>query len=69
MPDGGEVNFYQIIPIYQDEMDFKTERGKDALLDMFDNQLSPVIEPEREPVVRRVDYTIVGQRRVARRFD
>lgn len=41
MPDGEEVNFYQLIPIYQDEMDFKIERGTDALLDMFDNELSP----------------------------
>ena len=61
MPDGEEVNFYQLIPIYQDEMDFKIERGTDELLDMFDNELSPIIEPDREPCVRRVDYTIVDR--------
>jgi hypothetical protein len=61
MPDGEEVNFYQLIPIHQDEMDFKVDRGTDELLDAFEDNLSPVVDPEREPVIRRVNYNVVDR--------
>ena len=32
LPDGDDVNFYQIIPLYQEEMQFKIQYGAEALL-------------------------------------
>ena len=29
---GEEVNFYQVIPLYEDELDYKREHDVDALL-------------------------------------
>ena len=33
LPGGEEVNFYQVIPLYEDELDYKLEHDVDALLD------------------------------------
>ena len=33
LPDGDEVNFYQVIPLYREESAFHTEKGADALLE------------------------------------
>ena len=33
LPGGEEVNFYQVIPLYEDELDYKLEHDADALLD------------------------------------
>jgi len=33
---GEEVNFYQVIPLYRDELEYKMEHGADALLDKMD---------------------------------
>ena len=33
MPDGGSLVFYQVIPLYPEEMDYKINYGTDALLD------------------------------------
>lgn len=47
-----EVNFFCIIPLYQDEMDYKLQRGGDALTDLFDkHRLSDVIDIHRPSVV------------------
>ena len=32
LPGGEEVNFYQVIPLYEDELDYKLEHDVDALL-------------------------------------
>ena len=32
LPDGDEVNFYHVIPLYQEEMAFKMSHGAEALL-------------------------------------
>ena len=34
-PDGEEVNFYQILPLYQEEMELKAKEGVSSLLDQM----------------------------------
>jgi hypothetical protein len=36
LPDGSNVNFYQIMPLYEDEMNYKIENSTEALLDKFE---------------------------------
>ena len=36
LPGGEEVNFYQVIPLYRDELEYKMEHDADALLDKMD---------------------------------
>ena len=33
LPSGEEVNFYQVIPLYRDELEYKLEHDADALLE------------------------------------
>ena len=35
LPNGDEVNFYQMLPLYDEEMRFKLDRGAEALLDLM----------------------------------
>lgn len=38
---GGEINFYQEVPLYEEEMSYKVEKGLEALPDrMNDSMLS-----------------------------
>ena len=36
LPGGEEVNFYQVIPLYREELEYKMEHDADALLDKMD---------------------------------
>ena len=36
LPSGDEVNFYQVIPLYRDELEYKMAHDADALLDKMD---------------------------------
>lgn len=47
LPDGEPVNFYQLIPLYQDEIAYKLEHGAKALLEKLGGTVSYVIEPNR----------------------
>ena len=38
LSSGKKINFYQMFPLYQEELDYKLENGLDALLDMFDEE-------------------------------
>lgn len=58
LPDGEEVNFYQLLPIYRDEMDFKLENGAEELLGMFES-VNPIVDPHRESVVKYVGKPIM----------
>jgi hypothetical protein len=49
MPDG-IVNFYQMVPLYQEEVDLKLEKGAEGLLDIMDRDLLEVIDPARKNV-------------------
>lgn len=49
---GDEVNFYQLIPLYGEEMDYKCENNAEALLDLFDG-LSFVVDINRPNVIEQ----------------
>ncbi|WP_274952505.1 immunity protein Imm33 domain-containing protein [Angelakisella massiliensis] len=36
LPSGEEVNFYQVLPLYREELEYKMEHGTDALLDKME---------------------------------
>ncbi|MCL2032857.1 MAG: suppressor of fused domain protein [Methanomassiliicoccaceae archaeon] len=52
LPNGDEINFYQVLPLYEDEMDFKIEHGAEALEDLFPKDFDMVLDPVRRNVVR-----------------
>ena len=47
-----EVNFYQVIPLYADELDYKLEHGADALLEKMAG-ISFVVNPTRQDAITR----------------
>ena len=51
LPSGEEVNFYQVIPLYREEIQYKLEHGSDALLDLCPDESLEVINPHRLNVV------------------
>ena len=52
LPSGEEVNFYQVIPLYREELEYKMEHDADALLDKM-NGISFVVEPDRQDAITR----------------
>ena len=52
LPSGEEVNFYQVIPLYRDELEYKMAHDADALLDKMDG-ISFVVEPDRQDAITR----------------
>ena len=46
LPDGSIVNFYQVIPLYQDEMEYKQAYGAEELLEKM-KDISFVVHPAR----------------------
>lgn len=54
LPNGEEVNFYQVIPLYRDELEYKLKNGTQKLLDkMNDNIL--LVNPHRLNVLNQID--------------
>jgi hypothetical protein len=55
LPDGSDVNFYQLIPLHQDEMDYKIEHSCDALLqkfyDVYGSDYDFAIDPKRKSLL------------------
>jgi hypothetical protein len=55
LPDGTEINFYQIIPVYESEMDYKRKNDMNALLEKFAEAFGEdwdgMFQPGREAVV------------------
>lgn len=48
LSSGKKINFYQMFPLYQEELDYKLENGLDALLDLFDDEdMLPVLNIKR----------------------
>ena len=54
LPDGDEVNFYQVIPLYPEESEFHTEKGANALLERL-RAVSWVVDPTRPNVLNEED--------------
>ena len=52
LPGGEEVNFYQVIPLYEDELDYKLEHDIDALLNKM-RGISFVVNPTRQDAITR----------------
>ena len=52
LPSGEEVNFYQVIPLYQNEMEYKMEHDADALLEKMAG-ISFVVNPTRQNAITR----------------
>lgn len=56
LPDGDEVNFYHLLPLYPEEIRYKQARGAKALLDRLDH-VSFVVDPHRwHPLQHRMAY-------------
>jgi hypothetical protein len=55
LPDGTDVNFYQLIPLTLNEMEYKINNGTEALLEKFyeafGKDYDGVIDPKRQEVV------------------
>lgn len=54
LPGGEEVNFYQLIPLYEEEVAFKCENSAEELLDMMED-LSFVVDIERRNVMENAE--------------
>ena len=44
---GGVINFYQIIPLYDEEMEFKVNNSAENLLDFFDDRMLECVDINR----------------------
>ena len=54
LEDGNTIHFYSIVPLYQEEMDFKLNKGLDALIDRFDKAgVTDFIDVDRPNTCRR----------------
>lgn len=63
LPGGEKVAFYQIVPLYPDELDFKLRNGAEALLRYMQEDALEVVDPVRESACRYVsvrDFAIPG---------
>ncbi len=47
LPAGGKVVFYQVIPLYKEELDYKLKNGAEALINKCPDEILEVISPER----------------------
>ena len=48
LPDGEYVRFYQMLPLYNEEAEFKVNNGCGALMDRFDDDFSDVLDINRK---------------------
>lgn len=53
LPDGEYVRFYQMLPLYEEEMQFKMQNGCDALTERFDDEFSDVLDVNRKNYCER----------------
>ena len=61
LSDDDEINFYQVIPLYDAEMRYKIDHGTDALLDRFGKELDPVVDVDRSPVVDESTFELIDR--------
>lgn len=48
LPDGDSLRFYQLMPLYEQEMDYKVANDTESLLELFDEEISPVVDIRRK---------------------
>lgn len=48
LPNGEKVKFYQLIPLYEEEMEYKLQNGSDELIELFDEDFSDVVDVKRK---------------------
>ena len=48
MPDGSKVNFYQVVPLYEDEMNYKIENSAEDLENLFPEDFDMVVDIKRK---------------------
>lgn len=48
LPGGDEVLFYQMLPLYDEEMGFKLKNGAEALLEKMDDDMLEYMRPDRK---------------------
>ena len=51
LPNGDAVNFYQMIPLYESEVQYKIKNGAEALEKLFPDDYDMVLDIHRESVV------------------
>lgn len=51
LPGGDDVNFYYVLPLYKDEMEFKLAHDADALLELFGGCVPEVLDIRRASVI------------------
>ncbi|MFT3994171.1 MAG: DUF2185 domain-containing protein [Dysgonomonas sp.] len=57
LPDGEVVNFYQMLPLYEEEAQFKIDNGYDALVDLFDDDFSDILDINRKNYCAKDEIT------------
>ena len=60
LPGGEEVNFYQVIPLYRDEMEYKQAHSAEELLEKMED-ISFVVDPERPDALDPEDWDEDGE--------
>ena len=52
LPSGGDVNFYQMIPIHKEELEYKLRNNAEALLNLMNDEDLDYIKLDRKTVVK-----------------
>ena len=55
LPDGDGVEFFQVVPLYAEEIQYKIGNGAEALLDITNDDMLEVIDPQRLNAVTDFD--------------
>lgn len=56
MPDGSNVCFYQVLPLYREEMELKVDTNAEKLFGRFAGALSPIVDPRRRNFAEIKEY-------------
>ena len=61
LPNGDTVNFYQMIPLYEEEMNYKIEHGVDEMFEHFGDEFTPVVDINRKNYFEDGVRTKIGE--------
>ena len=48
----GKINFYQVVPLYDEELEYKLRHNAEALLDLMDDDALEYVKPARKNTVK-----------------